>query len=62
MVVNNSLLRKHPELKPLLHRLDGKISLSKMQTMNYEVDNNLREPADVAHEFLQKNNYFRGEK
>lgn len=62
MVVNNSLLRKHPELKPLLHRLDGKISLSQMQTMNYEVDNNLREPADVAHEFLQKNNYFRGEK
>lgn len=62
MVVNNSLLRKHSELKPLLHRLDGKISLSQMQTMNYEVDNNLREPADVAQEFLQKNNYFRGEK
>lgn len=62
MVVNNSLLRKYPELKPLLHRLDGKISLSDMQTMNYEVDNNLREPEDVAHEFLVKHNYFRGDK
>jgi osmoprotectant transport system substrate-binding protein len=62
MVVNNSLLRKYPELKPLLHRLDGNISLSEMQSMNYQVDNNLREPADVAHEFLVKHNYFRGDK
>ncbi|MFD1472399.1 osmoprotectant ABC transporter substrate-binding protein [Companilactobacillus mishanensis] len=62
MVVNNSLLKEHPDLKPLLHRLDGNISLSQMQTMNYEVDNNLREPADVAHDFLQKHNYFRGDK
>lgn len=62
MVVNNSLLRKYPELKPLLHRLDGKISVSTMQDMNYQVDNNLREPADVAKEFLTKHNYFRGDK
>ncbi|MCH4009087.1 osmoprotectant ABC transporter substrate-binding protein [Companilactobacillus sp.] len=62
MVVNNSLLRKYPELKPLLHRLDGNISLSQMQTMNYQVDNDLREPEDVAHEFLVKHNYFRGDK
>jgi Periplasmic glycine betaine/choline-binding (lipo)protein of an ABC-type transport system (osmoprotectant binding protein) len=62
MVVNNDVLREHPKLKPLLHRLDGKISVSQMQTLNYEVDNNLREPADVAHEFLVKHNYFRGDK
>lgn len=62
MVVNNSLFRKYPELKPLLHRLDGKISVSTMQDMNYQVDNNLREPADVAKEFLNKHNYFRGDK
>ncbi|MFC6323911.1 osmoprotectant ABC transporter substrate-binding protein [Companilactobacillus baiquanensis] len=62
MVVNNKILRDHPQLKPLLHRLDGKISLSQMQSMNYEVDNNLREPAEVAHQFLVKNNYFRGDK
>lgn len=62
MVVNNSLFRKYPELKPLLHRLDGKISVSQMQDMNYQVDNNLREPEDVAHEFLVKHNYFRGDK
>ncbi|WP_010625265.1 osmoprotectant ABC transporter substrate-binding protein [Companilactobacillus versmoldensis] len=62
MVVNNSTFKKYPELKPLLHRLDGKISVDQMQTMNYEVDNNLREPADVAKQFLTQHNYFRGDK
>lgn len=60
MVVNNSLLHKYPKLGPLLHRLDGKIDLSTMQSLNYQADNDLLEPAVVAHRFLVKHNYFRG--
>jgi osmoprotectant transport system substrate-binding protein len=54
MVVNDSLLKKYPKLAPVLHRLDGKINLKTMQSLNYQADNNLQEPAVVAH------NYFRG--
>ncbi|NVY96495.1 osmoprotectant ABC transporter substrate-binding protein [Lactobacillus sp. DCY120] len=61
MMVNNSLLRQHPELKPILHRLDGKISVHTMRRLNFQVDDQLLEPQVVAHQFLVKNNYFRGE-
>ncbi|MFC3932519.1 osmoprotectant ABC transporter substrate-binding protein [Streptococcus dentapri] len=60
MVVNNSILRKYPKLKSLLHRLDGKIDLETMQKLNYQVDDQLLEPSVVAHQFLKKHNYFRG--
>ncbi|KRL05051.1 periplasmic glycine betaine choline-binding (lipo)protein of an ABC-type transport system [Liquorilactobacillus oeni DSM 19972] len=61
MVVNDSLLKKYPKLAPILHRLDGKINLKTMQTLNYEVDNNLLEPSVAAKQFLEKNNYFKGD-
>ncbi|KRL97699.1 osmoprotectant ABC transporter substrate-binding protein [Liquorilactobacillus satsumensis] len=61
MVVNDSLLKKYPKLAPVLHRLDGKINLKTMQTLNYEVDNNLLEPSVVAQQFLEKHNYFKGD-
>ncbi|WP_125579863.1 osmoprotectant ABC transporter substrate-binding protein [Lacticaseibacillus suibinensis] len=60
LVVNDSLLKRYPKLKPLLHRLDGKISLKTMQDLNYQVDDQLKEPSVVAREFLVKHNYFRG--
>lgn len=60
MVVNDSLLKKYPKLGPLLHRLDGKINLQTMQALNYQADNDLLEPAVVAHNFLVKHHYFRG--
>ncbi|MGT2750105.1 osmoprotectant ABC transporter substrate-binding protein [Streptococcus orisasini] len=59
MVVNNRILRQYPELKPLLHRLDGKIDLETMQELNYQVDDQLLEPSVVAHNFLKKHHYFR---
>ncbi|MGT2906654.1 osmoprotectant ABC transporter substrate-binding protein [Streptococcus dentiloxodontae] len=62
MVVNNDLLRKYPELKPILHRLDGKVSLETMQKLNFQVDDKLLEPSVVAHNFLKENDYFREEK
>lgn len=60
LVVNDSLLKKYPKLAAVLHRLDGKISVAAMQELNYQVDDQLKEPAVVAQEFLVKHNYFRG--
>ncbi|WP_203623786.1 MULTISPECIES: osmoprotectant ABC transporter substrate-binding protein [unclassified Lacticaseibacillus] len=60
MVVSDSLLKKYPKLAPVLHRLDGKISMKTMQELNYQVDDQLKEPSVVAREFLVKHNYFRG--
>ncbi|KRN79690.1 osmoprotectant ABC transporter substrate-binding protein [Ligilactobacillus acidipiscis] len=60
LVVNGKFLKAHPDLRKLLHRLDGKINLKQMQTLNYQVDNNLLEPSVAARQFLEKNNYFRG--
>ncbi|MBA1393715.1 osmoprotectant ABC transporter substrate-binding protein, partial [Lactobacillus sp. XV13L] len=62
LVVNNYMLREHPQLKSLLHRLDGKINLHTMRHLNYQVDDQLLEPQVVAHQFLVQHNYFRGDK
>ncbi|MDN5954647.1 MAG: osmoprotectant ABC transporter substrate-binding protein, partial [Loigolactobacillus coryniformis] len=60
VVVNDSALKRHPQLKSILHRLDGKIPLKTMQSLNYKVDNNLQEPSVVAKQFLQQHHYFEG--
>jgi len=62
MLVNNYVLREHPDLKLILHRLDGKIDVHQMRKMNYEVDDQLLEPSTVAHRFLVKNHYFKDSK
>lgn len=60
MVARNEVLREHPELKDILAKLTGTITTEKMQELNYEADGKLREPAVVAREFLEENNYFEG--
>lgn len=60
VVVNKSALKQHPQLKGILRRLGGKIPVETMQKLNYKVDNNLQEPATVAHNFLEQHNYFEG--
>lgn len=62
MLINNYVLREHPELKPLLERLVGNISVHDIRKMNYDVDDKLLEPSTVAHQFLVKHDYFRKEK
>lgn len=57
-VANKSILQKYPKLKPTIHKLDGQIDLKTMQSLNYEVDDQLLEPATVAHNFLKQHNYF----
>lgn len=62
MLINDYVFQQHPELKPILSRLNGKIGMHEMRKMNYQVDDQLLEPSTVAHQFLVKNNYFRGNK
>ncbi|BDR55586.1 osmoprotectant ABC transporter substrate-binding protein [Xylocopilactobacillus apis] len=59
VVVNDQALKKYPKLKSILNRLNGQISLKTMQKLNYQVDNDLLEPAVVAKQFLEKHNYFK---
>lgn len=60
-VANESILKKYPQLRPTIHKLDGQISLKEMQKMNYEVDDQLLEPSVVAKQFLQQHHYFEKE-
>lgn len=57
-VATKAVLKKYPQLGPTMHKLDGKISLTEMQKMNYEVDDQLLEPSVVAHRFLVAHHYF----
>ncbi|MFD1465487.1 osmoprotectant ABC transporter substrate-binding protein [Lapidilactobacillus mulanensis] len=58
VVVNDAALKEHPELSKILKRLAGKIPVKTMYELNYQVDDNLKEPALVAKQFLEKHNYF----
>ncbi|MCU5745308.1 osmoprotectant ABC transporter substrate-binding protein [Staphylococcus sp. SQ8-PEA] len=58
----NKVLKKHPEIKPAVSKLEGKISTKQMQELNYEADGEGKEPAVVAENFLKKHHYFDKEK
>ncbi|WP_188433102.1 osmoprotectant ABC transporter substrate-binding protein [Kroppenstedtia guangzhouensis] len=60
-VARNDVLKKHPEIRDILERLAGKIDTDTMLEMNYEADVNMKEPATVAKEFLEKHDYFKHE-
>lgn len=53
------LLKEHPELKPILNKLAGKITAEQMATMNYEVDVQGKSAKDVAHQYLMKNHLLK---
>jgi osmoprotectant transport system substrate-binding protein len=55
-IVRQQALGEHPELRAALAALSGKISTAEMQKMNYEVDGEHRDIADVAREFLHAKN------
>jgi glycine betaine/choline ABC-type transport system substrate-binding protein len=54
IVARRSALLAHPQLHRSLAELSGRISLDAMRAMNYAVDVERREPADVAREFLRR--------
>lgn len=53
-IVRNEILQKHPELKSIIMKLNGQISDKEMAKMNYEVEQDGQNEADVAHAFLIK--------
>ncbi|QQK76124.1 osmoprotectant ABC transporter substrate-binding protein [Salicibibacter cibarius] len=57
-VATNEVLEANPELEEAISKLEGQISTEQMQELNYEADAELREPATVAQDFLEENNYF----
>ncbi|TVP92478.1 osmoprotectant ABC transporter substrate-binding protein [Alkalibacterium sp.] len=52
------ILEEHPILDDILAKLEGAIDTDMMQEMNYIADEYLLEPATVAREFLEANNFF----
>jgi len=52
-IIRLELLAKHPEVKAALDELAGKISDDDMRQMNYAVDGQHRDVAEVVREFLQ---------
>ncbi len=50
-LVRLATLEKHPEVRGAIGALAGKISVDEMRAMNYAVDGEHRDPADVVHAF-----------
>ncbi|NBH27079.1 glycine/betaine ABC transporter substrate-binding protein [Lachnospiraceae bacterium] len=59
-VIRKDALEKYPELKGVLEKLDGLITEAEMQQMNYEVEVNGKEDAQVAREFLKAKGLISG--
>jgi glycine betaine/choline ABC-type transport system substrate-binding protein len=53
-IVREETLQRHPEVKQALDELSGKISDQEMRELNYAVDGQHRDAAEVVKEFLKK--------
>ena len=52
-LVRNATLQKHPEVRAAIGELEGKISENEMRRMNFEVDGQHLQVADVVRQFRQ---------
>lgn len=52
-LVREEMLKKYPELQNTLDKLKGQISDEEMTYMNFEVDNEKKDPEKVASDFLK---------
>jgi len=52
-IVRRETLARHPAVRAALAELAGKISADEMRRLNYTVDGERRDPADVARSFLR---------
>jgi osmoprotectant transport system substrate-binding protein len=50
-LVRRATLEKHPEIRDAIGALAGKISVDEMRAMNYAVDGEQHDPADVVRAF-----------
>ena len=55
-IARDDTLAQHPEVRAAIAELAGKISNAEMQKMNYAVDGEHRDSADVARDFLHSKN------
>jgi osmoprotectant transport system permease protein len=55
-VVRQDTLEKHPELRQVLQKLGGILTVDEMRKLNYAVDGEKRQPREVAREFLKLKN------
>jgi osmoprotectant transport system substrate-binding protein len=53
-LVRQDTLEEHPEVRVAITALAGKISVDEMRRMNYEVDGQRRDPANVVREFRKE--------
>ncbi|MBC6607964.1 ABC transporter permease/substrate-binding protein [Hymenobacter sp. BT188] len=58
-VVRQAVLMAHPELRPVLEKLAGRINDSVMTELNYRVDYRHETPRAVAHDFLRRQGLWR---
>lgn len=54
-VIREETLKKYPELKQVFEKLAGLIDDEEIAKMNYQVENEKKEPSEVAHQFLLEN-------
>jgi osmoprotectant transport system substrate-binding protein len=52
-VIREQTLAEHPEIRPVLNALEGKISDEEMRRLNYEVDGKKGDVKEVVREFLR---------
>jgi glycine betaine/choline ABC-type transport system substrate-binding protein len=52
-VVRQAALEKYPVLRNVLQQLGGILNVEEMRRLNYAVDGDKRQPAEVAREFLR---------
>lgn len=57
-LATEELLEEYPEIEEITQKLSGEIPTEMMQQLNYQADGESREPAIIAEEFLEENNYF----
>ncbi|MEG0367006.1 MAG: glycine betaine ABC transporter substrate-binding protein [Coprobacillus sp.] len=59
-IVNERIKKEHPEIIPIVNKLQKYLSEEVMVDLNYRVDELKQKPSDVAKEFLIKNNLIKG--
>lgn len=52
-IIDQEILEKYPELESVINKLSPYLTDEVMQELNYQVDEEGREPADVAEDFLK---------
>lgn len=51
-IIRNDTLEKYPDLEEVINKLKGAINEEEMMNMNYQVDEEGKDPQSVAHDFL----------